>query len=134
MPGFFFKRVSVSLECLLTHCLLPGFMFNKRQKEHFSFSLAPGTYCQQREVEAITEGVEDDDGMYFPCCCVRRGVGAGAGTEIEFEPRRFAPVMAVPLDVSHQSWRFLSFQVVVAASRAIFLTCFLSMLRLVSGG
>ena len=23
-----------------------------------------GTYCQQREVEAITEGVDDDDGMY----------------------------------------------------------------------
>ncbi len=26
----------------------------------------PGTYCQQREVEAITEGVEEDDGF---CCC-----------------------------------------------------------------
>ncbi|XP_078262379.1 pecanex-like protein 1 isoform X4 [Rhinoraja longicauda] len=25
-----------------------------------------GTYCQQREVEAITEGVEEDDGF---CCC-----------------------------------------------------------------
>ena len=25
-----------------------------------------GTYCQQREVEAITEGVEDDEGC---CCC-----------------------------------------------------------------
>ncbi|XP_038076730.1 pecanex-like protein 1 isoform X2 [Patiria miniata] len=25
-----------------------------------------GTYCQQREVEAITEGVDDDDGC---CCC-----------------------------------------------------------------
>ena len=25
--------------------------------------LALGTYCQQREVEAITEGVEDDDGL-----------------------------------------------------------------------
>lgn len=25
-----------------------------------------GTYCQQREVEAITEGVEDDEGF---CCC-----------------------------------------------------------------
>ncbi len=24
-----------------------------------------GTYCQQREVEAISEGVEDDDGTYF---------------------------------------------------------------------
>ncbi|XP_022800219.1 pecanex-like protein 1 isoform X2 [Stylophora pistillata] len=28
-----------------------------------------GTYCQQREVEAITEGVEDDDG----CCCCEPG-------------------------------------------------------------
>lgn len=26
-----------------------------------------GTYCQQREVEAISEGVEDDDGRYFFC-------------------------------------------------------------------
>ena len=25
------------------------------------FMLSLGTYCQQREVEAITEGVEDDD-------------------------------------------------------------------------
>lgn len=25
-----------------------------------------GTYCQQREVEAISEGVEDDAGL---CCC-----------------------------------------------------------------
>lgn len=25
-----------------------------------------GTYCQQREVEAITEGVEEDEGF---CCC-----------------------------------------------------------------
>lgn len=25
-----------------------------------------GTYCQQREVEAISEGVEDNDGC---CCC-----------------------------------------------------------------
>jgi hypothetical protein len=24
-----------------------------------------GTYCQQREVEAISEGVEDDDGITF---------------------------------------------------------------------
>lgn len=24
-----------------------------------------GTYCQQREVEAITEGVGDDDGYYI---------------------------------------------------------------------
>ncbi|XP_007892642.2 pecanex-like protein 2 [Callorhinchus milii] len=28
-----------------------------------------GTYCQQREVEAITEGVEDDEG----CCCCEAG-------------------------------------------------------------
>jgi len=33
------------------------------QPEYWSFS---GTYCQQREVEAITEGVEDDDSF---CCC-----------------------------------------------------------------
>ena len=26
--------------------------------------VAAGTYCQQREVEAITEGVEDDDGEW----------------------------------------------------------------------
>lgn len=29
----------------------------------------PGTYCQQREVEAITEGVEEDDA----CCCCEPG-------------------------------------------------------------
>ena len=29
-----------------------------------------GTYCQQREVEAITEGVEDDEG----CCCCDPGM------------------------------------------------------------
>lgn len=28
--------------------------------------LSKGTYCQQREVEAITEGVEEDEGF---CCC-----------------------------------------------------------------
>lgn len=28
-----------------------------------------GTYCQQREVEAISEGVEDNDG----CCCCSPG-------------------------------------------------------------
>ena len=27
--------------------------------------LSLGTCCQQREVEAITEGVEDDDGKFF---------------------------------------------------------------------
>ena len=31
--------------------------------------LLPGTYCQQREVEAITEGDEDDRG----CCCCKPG-------------------------------------------------------------
>jgi len=30
---------------------------------------ATGTYCQQREVEAITEGVEEDEG----CCCCEPG-------------------------------------------------------------
>ena len=28
-----------------------------------------GTYCQQREVEAISEGVEEDEG----CCCCEPG-------------------------------------------------------------
>ena len=33
----------------------------------YSFCLSTvGTYCQQREVEAITEGVDDDIGF---CCC-----------------------------------------------------------------
>lgn len=32
-------------------------------------SVVPGTYCQQREVEAITEGVEEDDA----CCCCEPG-------------------------------------------------------------
>ena len=31
--------------------------------------VSPGTYCQQREVEAITEGVEEDEG----CCCCEPG-------------------------------------------------------------
>lgn len=31
--------------------------------------LLQGTYCQQREVEAITEGVEEDEG----CCCCEPG-------------------------------------------------------------
>lgn len=31
--------------------------------------ICPGTYCQQREVEAITEGVEEDEG----CCCCEPG-------------------------------------------------------------
>ena len=29
--------------------------------------LSLGTCCQQREVEAIAEGVEDDDGKFFFC-------------------------------------------------------------------
>lgn len=33
------------------------------------FQIYPGTYCQQREVEAITEGVEEDEG----CCCCEPG-------------------------------------------------------------
>lgn len=32
----------------------------------FFSPFAQGTYCQQREVEAITEGVEEDEGF---CCC-----------------------------------------------------------------
>lgn len=31
-----------------------------------NYTLCAGTYCQQREVEAITEGVEEDEGC---CCC-----------------------------------------------------------------
>ncbi|KFP06496.1 Pecanex-like 2 [Calypte anna] len=34
-----------------------------------SFSPCQGTYCQQREVEAITEGDEDNEG----CCCCKPG-------------------------------------------------------------
>uniref|UniRef100_A0A8C9GBG7 Pecanex-like protein n=1 Tax=Pavo cristatus TaxID=9049 RepID=A0A8C9GBG7_PAVCR len=34
-----------------------------------SFPHCQGTYCQQREVEAITEGDEDDEG----CCCCKPG-------------------------------------------------------------
>lgn len=33
------------------------------------FHIFLGTYCQQREVEAITEGVEEDEG----CCCCEPG-------------------------------------------------------------
>ena len=36
------------------HCQIYTFIF-----------LTLGTYCQQREVEAITEGVEDDDGLFL---------------------------------------------------------------------
>lgn len=35
----------------------------------FSFRPAPGTYCHQREVEAITESIADDEG----CCCNEPG-------------------------------------------------------------
>ena len=41
----------------MTSCKLPSCL------------LLPGTYCQQREVEAITEGDEDDRG----CCCCKPG-------------------------------------------------------------
>ncbi|MEQ2187508.1 hypothetical protein GOODEAATRI_005394 [Goodea atripinnis] len=34
-----------------------------------AFHICLGTYCQQREVEAITEGVEEDEG----CCCCEPG-------------------------------------------------------------
>lgn len=43
-----------------------------RQGAWWSSEWAPlpvGTYCQQREVEAITEGVEEDEG----CCCCEPG-------------------------------------------------------------
>lgn len=33
------------------------------------FSCPVGTYCHQREVEAITESIADDDG----CCCAEPG-------------------------------------------------------------
>lgn len=37
---------------------------------HISFPISIlGTYCQQREVEAITEGVEEDES----CCCCEPG-------------------------------------------------------------
>ncbi len=36
---------------------------------HSDFLISSGTYCQQREVEAITEGVEEDDS----CCCCEPG-------------------------------------------------------------
>ena len=32
--------------------------------------LITGTYCQQREVEAITEGMADDEGNFFCIFCV----------------------------------------------------------------
>lgn len=35
----------------------------------FCLYICAGTYCQQREVEAITEGVEEDEG----CCCCEPG-------------------------------------------------------------
>ncbi|XP_048654850.1 pecanex-like protein 1 isoform X4 [Marmota marmota marmota] len=46
--------------------------YNTKRVDHSNTRLAsqldrnPGTYCQQREVEAITEGVEEDEGF---CCC-----------------------------------------------------------------
>lgn len=38
------------------------------RRKHLTLSVS-GTYCQQREVEAITEGVEEDDA----CCCCEPG-------------------------------------------------------------
>ncbi|XP_028342261.1 pecanex-like protein 2, partial [Physeter macrocephalus] len=52
-----------------------GKIHSKRRLSYDLFTTAivfvtlPGTYCQQREVEAITEGDEDDRG----CCCCKPG-------------------------------------------------------------
>ena len=46
----------------MTQCP-PNFHHNSAQVRGLEFR---GTYCQQREVEAIQEGVEDDEGC---CCC-----------------------------------------------------------------
>lgn len=43
--------------------------FLKKFHDSQALHLHPGTYCQQREVEAITEGVEEDDA----CCCCEPG-------------------------------------------------------------
>ncbi|KAI2657977.1 Pecanex-like protein 1 [Labeo rohita] len=49
--------------------------YNTKRVDHSNTRLAsqldrnPGTYCQQREVEAITEGVEEDES----CCCCEPG-------------------------------------------------------------
>nr|XP_032646629.1 pecanex-like protein 2 isoform X2 [Chelonoidis abingdonii] len=49
--------------------------YNTKRVDHSNTRLAiqiekdPGTYCQQREVEAITEGDEDNEG----CCCCQPG-------------------------------------------------------------
>lgn len=43
--------------------------FLKKSHDSQALHLHPGTYCQQREVEAITEGVEEDDA----CCCCEPG-------------------------------------------------------------
>lgn len=48
--------------------LNPGLPPACRCNSHLACAL-PGTYCQQREVEAITEGDEDDRG----CCCCKPG-------------------------------------------------------------
>ena len=65
MPGFF--QTSHCFVRMVPHKLLAPWHYVYRATENnmFGFSLAPGTYCQQREVEAITEGVEDDDGECF---------------------------------------------------------------------
>lgn len=47
---------------VLSHCCQCSF-------SSLWFLISSGTYCQQREVEAITEGVEEDDS----CCCCEPG-------------------------------------------------------------
>lgn len=41
----------------------------KEKSQTLKSDFCLGTYCQQREVEAITEGVEEDEG----CCCCEPG-------------------------------------------------------------
>lgn len=37
-----------------------------RMELHLCLFLLTGTYCQQREVEAITEGIDEDEGKHWP--------------------------------------------------------------------
>lgn len=60
--GDCFVLASDSLNCLV-HIIEVGNGLVTFQVRGLEFR---GTYCQQREVEAITEGVEDDEGF---CCC-----------------------------------------------------------------
>ncbi|XP_036887412.1 pecanex-like protein 1 isoform X7 [Sturnira hondurensis] len=46
-----------------------------------------GTYCQQREVEAITEGVEEDEGF---CCCEPGHIPHGLSLNAAFSQRWLA--------------------------------------------